>query len=313
MREISNLYAFLKVVEKKSFTAAASVLNSSTSSISKKITQLEHDVGAKLLNRSTHGMANLTEAGSVYYGRVRKIIHELEVAKESVRDVAQSLQGTLRVHLTPGTGVRIAVPAIVQFMKAYPSISVEISVRPEDYDILRQGFDVSIRSVSLNDPDVNYATIEVRELVKSQYVICASPLYLQKFGTPSHPRELANHNCLVSIRQPSPQKWWFRNGRKKFAVKVQGTLVADNWAVIYEAAKGGLGIARMLTLNPAAETSAELQTLFPDQVISDRSVRALIPRMRPTPRKIEVFLTFLAEELQRQARDMQPPLQQIAS
>jgi DNA-binding transcriptional LysR family regulator len=302
MEEISGLYAFLKVVEKASFTAAASDLNCSTSSISKRITQLEHVLGAKLLNRSTHGMANLTEAGAAYFERVRKIIYELESAKESIKDIAQSLQGTLKVHMTPGTGIRLALPAILQFMKTYPSLSVEISVQPHAYDILRQGFDVSIRSVGVNEPDINYATIQARELVKAQYIICASPSYFERYGKPSHPRELAKHNCLVSARQPSSHKWWFRNGHKKFAVKVQGTLLADNWAVVYEAAKAGMGIARMLCINPALELSRDLQPVFSDMVVSDRSVWALVPRMQPLPRKIEVFLSFLTEELRQQSR-----------
>jgi DNA-binding transcriptional LysR family regulator len=301
MEEIGDLYAFIKVIEKKSFTAAASALNCSTSSISKKITQLEHAVGAKLLNRSTHGMANLTEAGMIYFGRVRKIIYELESAKESARDVGQSLQGTLKVHITPGTGLRIAVPAILQFMKSYPSLSVDISVRPESYDILRQGFDVSICNISPNDPGINYSMVEARELVKAQYAICASPSYFEKFGRPSHPRELTQYNCLVSIRQPSPQKWWFRLGRKKFAVKVQGTLVADNGAVVYEAAKAGMGIARILRVNSSPGPTRDLEPIFSDLVVSDRTIHALIPRMRPLPRKIEAFVAFMTEELQRRA------------
>lgn len=302
MKEISNLYAFLKVVEKKSFTAAASALNSSTSSVSKKIAQLEHDVGAKLLNRSTHGMANLTEAGDTYFGHVRKIVHELEVAKETVRDVAHSLQGTIKVHITPGTGIRVAMPAIIKFMKTYPTIAVDVSVLPEHYDILRQGFDVSIRSNSINDPDINYATIEARELVRARYVICASPSYFEKCGKPTHPRELVDHNCLVSIREPSPQKWWFRIGRRKFAVKVRGTLVADTSTVIYEAAKAGLGIARMLNVSPTVEAGTDLQPIFSDMAVSDRSVWALIPRMQTIPRKTQAFLTFLTEDLRQRSR-----------
>lgn len=300
MDEISNLSAFIKVVEKGSFTAAAIALNCSTSSISKRINQLEHAVGATLLNRSTHGNANLTEAGSAYFSRVRTIIRELESARESVKSVSDSLQGSLKVHLTPGTGQRLALPAILRFIKAYPSLSVEISVSPESYDILHRGFDVSIHSGGKNDEELSQATIEARELVEARYVICASPSYFERFGKPATPQELESHNCLVSVRQPSPHKWWFRMGYKKFAVSVHGNLVADNWTTIYEAAKAGLGIARMLCLNPKADLG-NLEPIFPDLTVSDRSVWALTLRMQPLPRKIEVFLAFLTEELRREA------------
>lgn len=301
MDEISNLSAFIKVVEKGSFTAAAYALNCSTSSVSKRINQLEHAVGATLLNRSTHGYANLTEAGSAYFNRVRSIIHELESAKESVKNVAESLQGTLKVHLTPGTGVRLALPSVLQFVKAYPSLTVEVSVRPESYDILHQGFDVSIHSGGKNDDELGYTTIEARELVEARYVICASPAYFEKHGMPTDPRELSNHNCLVSVLQPSSHKWWFKSGHKKFAVNVQGNFMADNWTTVYDAAKAGLGIARMLCVNPDLDLDGSLQPIFTDMVVSDRSVWALTPRMRPLPKKIELFLSFITQELRQKA------------
>jgi DNA-binding transcriptional LysR family regulator len=300
MNEISNLSAFVKVVEKESFTAAAFALNSSPSSVSKKINQLEHEVGAKLLNRSTHGMVSLTEAGAIYFERVSRIIYDLESAKESVRDAAQSLQGKLKVHITPGTGLRIALPAILNFMKAYPSILVEISARPEVYNVLQQGFDVSVHSGSVHDSGISDASVEARELVKALYTICASPSYFEKHGKPAHPRDLATHNCLVSARQHSPDKWSFRIGQEKLSVNVRGSLVADNWTIIYEAAKAGLGIARMLHLNSILEPDGLLDPIFSNLVISDRSVWALIPRMDPVPRKIDLFLKFLSEEMQRQ-------------
>ena len=224
-----------------------------------------------------------------------------------LRDVAQSLQGTLKIHITPGTGLRIALPAIVQFMKNCPSLTVDISVRPESYDILAEGFDVSIRSIGISERDINYATIDARELAKAQYLICASPSYFEKHGKPSDPRELTRHNCLVSIRQPSPQKWWFRRGRKRFAVKVQGTVVADSWPVVYEAAKAGVGIVRMLCVSSMiTEASAGLDPIFSDMIISDRSIWALVPRMRPLPRKVDVFLSFLSEEFRRQSPTNSP-------
>ena len=301
MDEISNLSAFIKVAEKGSFTAAALALNCSTSSISKRINQLEHAVGATLLNRSTHGHASLTEAGTTYFKRVRTIIQELESAKESVKNVADSIQGVLKVHLTPGTGQRLVLPAILQFAKAYPAVAVEVSVRPENFDMLHQGFDVSIHSGGKTDDELSHATVEARELVEAQYVICASQSYFEKFGKPTEPRELETHNCLVSMRQPSSHKWWFRVGHKKFPVNVHGNFVADNWTTVYEAAKAGLGIARMLCVNPRSDLAGLLEPIFSDSVVSDRSVWALTLRTKPIPRKIDTFLKFLTEELRRTA------------
>lgn len=296
MDEIANMTAFVKVVETASFTAAAFALNCSTSSISKKINRLEYDVGAKLINRSTHGL-NLTEAGAIYLERARKILYEIESARDSVQEVTQSLSGTLKVHMTPGTGIRIALPAVLQFIKSYPTLSVEISVRPDVIDILRLGFDVSILSAGIGDAMVNHSGVEARELSRARYLICAAPAYFQRYGKPTHPQELAEHNCLISMRQSSPHKWWFRNGRKRFAVNVHGNLVADDWTIIYEATLAGLGISRVLNLPADLQPNGQLEPIFSDMLTSDRAVWAVVPRLRPMPRKIDLFLKFLSERL----------------
>lgn len=300
MDAISNMAVFVKVVEKESFSAAASILNCSPSSISKRINQLEYEVGAKLLNRSTHGFLNLTEAGQVYLERARKIIYEIENARDSVREVTEALRGTLKIHLTPGTGLKIALPVVLEFMKEYPSLSVEISIRPESVDILRFGFDVSIRSGSVEISEVSFAGVETRQLAGAQYTICAAKSYFERYGKPSHPHDLASHNCLISSRQRSPDRWWFRSGQKKFAVKVQGTLVADHWTVIYEAAQAGLGIARVLQVSPTSGAIGKLETIFEDMMVPDRALWALVPCMQPMPKKIDLFVSFVSEALRRQ-------------
>lgn len=302
MDAINNMTVFVRVVEKESFTAAANVLNCSTSSISKRINQLEHDVGAKLLNRTTHSVLSLTEAGKIYFERARRIIYEIESAKESVLELTQSLNGTLKVHMTPGTGLTIALPAVIEFMKTYPSLTVEVSIKPEVIDILRMGFDVSIRSGAIEEDDINLASIDAHRLSKAQYAIAASPEYLSRRGRPVHPTDLVKHNCLISSRQHSPTRWWFWQEHKKFSVEVSGTLFADNWSVIYDAARSGLGIARLLQIHPAQHKFESLEILFPHLTIPDRVIWALTPHMRPMPKKISVFLDFMRAVFTKEAQ-----------
>lgn len=301
MDELSNLSAFLKVVERGSLTSAAAALHCSASTISKRIKQLEHSVGATLLNRSTHGKARPTEAGQAYFDQVRTIIRELENARESVRSVTDSLEGQLRVHLTPGTGQMVIMPLIFRFMREHPALHVMVSIRPDEHDVLHRGFDLSIHSKDARAGDIGYTSIEARELVKVDYVICAAPAYLAEHGRPVRPEELADHNCLVSIRQPSPHQWWFRRDGAEYAVDVSGTLEADNWTTVHEAALAGLGIVRMMRIGGVPDPQATgLVPLFADDVVSGRSIWALMHRMQPTPRKIQVFLDFLKAQLQAQ-------------
>lgn len=301
MDDLANLSAFLKVVEKGSLTGAAAALNCTTSTISKRIKQLEYRVGATLLNRSTHGNVRTTEAGIAYFERVRTVMHDLDSARQVVRDVVGSMEGRIKVHITPGTGHVIVLPSILNFMKEYPAIEIEMSVQPEDYDVLSKGFDVTISSKGADAEDIGYTSIDARELVEAQYVICASREFLKEHGTPQQPEDLKNFNCLVSNRQPSPSKWWFRRGFKKFGVEVSGTFECDNWLSVLEAAKAGIGIARMLRLNSNEDLGDDMVKLFSDQIVSQRGVYALTPKMVPTPRKIVVFLDFLVEDLKRRS------------
>lgn len=299
MDSISNMTVFVKVVERKSFTAAAQALNCSTSSISKRITQLEHDIGAKLLNRTTHSVLSLTEAGKVYFDHARRIIYDIELAKDSVLELTESLRGNIRVHMTPGTGLRLAMPVIMEFMKSFTDIAVEISILPEAVDILRMGFDVSIRSGAMDEDEFNLASIEARQLSQAKYAIYASPDYLARCGQPSAPEELVHHNCLISARQHSPTKWWFWRDHKKYPVYVNGTLVADNLTVIYEAARAGLGIVRILQLHPIRREFEELVPMFTNLTNPDRVLWAIAPNIRPRPRKVTVFLDFLTSAFAR--------------
>jgi DNA-binding transcriptional LysR family regulator len=305
MDDLANLSAFLKVVEKGSLTGAAAVLNCTTSTISKRIKQLEYTVGATLLNRSTHGNARTTEAGAAYFERVRTVMHDLESARQTVRDVIGSVGGRIKVHITPGTGHVIVLPSILSFMKDYPAIQIELSVQPEDYDVLSKGFDVTISSKGADSEDIGYTSVDARELTSAQYVICASREFLATNGTPEQPEDLQHFNCLLSNRQPSPRKWWFRRGFKKYAVEVSGTFESDNWLSVFEAAKAGIGIARMLRLHSKEDLGDDMAKLFSDEIVSQRSVYALTPRMQPTPKKIDVFLNYLAAGLKRKSN---PPI-----
>lgn len=295
--DIGDLLAFVKVVEQEGFTAAAGALNCTTSSISKKINRLEHIVGAKLINRSTHSL-HLTEAGAAYFERTRKIITDLEDAQESVREVTNKLSGTLKIHMTPGAGQRLVLPWILEFMRRYPSLSIHVSDRSEAANILRAGFDVSIQSAAATGIECPPG-VEARELSRAGFLIYGSRSYFERNGRPSEPHALVDHNCLISQRQRSADRWWFTDGKKKFAVNVRGNLVTDDWAVIYDAIRAGLGIGRLLNLSasPRFVPSGDLEAIFTDCVPADRVLWALVPSVRPMPRKIQVFVDFLAKGL----------------
>ena len=287
------LSTFVKVIEKGSFIAAAVEMNASPSWISKKVARLENEVGTRLLNRSTHDLS-LTESGEIFYQHAVRILYDVERAVDSVHDVGDRLSGTIKMHVTPGTGHRIVLPLIFTFMQEHPDLSIDVTVRAEVVDIVQHGLDLSIRSGGASDSKTRYASIESRHLGEARYDILASPAYFATFGKPESPRRLVDHNCLIHANQSSAHEWTFNEAEGSYTVRVDGNLVVDDWSVIYEAARAGLGIARLVGVASTKPRLDEgLEVIFADSVKADRVIWAFFPYTRPVPRKIDVLLRYL--------------------
>ena len=123
------------------------------------------------------------------------------------------------------------------------------------------------------------------------------PAYFRRHTRPKEPRDLAQHDCLLYFSQPSYDKWWFTDGKRRYGVAVKGHFRANDWAAIYEAAQNGLGIARILAFEAQARAADKLQILFEKETWCDRAIWAVYPRAQATPRKVTAFLNFLAAEL----------------
>ncbi len=284
---------FIRVVEKGSFSAAAMELNLTPSAISKQISRLEAEVGVRLINRSTHEF-NLTEAGKIYYERCLKILHEIDQARDAAQEANTTLSGTLKIHVTPGTGRLMVLPHLNQFLRGHPHLTVELHVEPDYVDVLQRGLDLSIRSGTDDDANLRYSSIEARELAPVKYRICASPEYFARMGKPKHPRDLVKHHCIVYTSQPSSNRWWFIEKNKRYAVDVAGCLRADDWAAVLNATLDGVGIARFLSLEAQKHVLNErLETVFEAETVCERRLWAFYPRTHHLPRKVTAFLDYV--------------------
>jgi DNA-binding transcriptional LysR family regulator len=273
-------------------------MNSSPSWISKKVARLESEVGKRLLNRSTHELS-LTEAGEIFYGHAVRILYDVERAVDSVHDIGERLSGTIKLHVTPGTGHRIILPLLFAFMREHPELAIDLTMRAEVVDVVQHGLDLSIRSGGADDSESRYASIESRKLGAARYEILASPGYFAKFGKPENPRALIDHNCLIHANQPAAHEWSFADAEGPFVVRVHGNVIVDDWSVIYEAARAGLGIARLVGVAAQMVRPDDgLEAVFADAVKADRFIWAFFPHARPLPRKLDALLTFLGANLQ---------------
>ena len=289
MENISDIVVFVHVVEKQSFTAAARELALSPSAVSRHISHLEQSLGVQLIKRSTRRLV-LTDIAVDFYEQCTRIIRDLEKARDMASAHTMEVKGTLRVHATLGLGQRLVAPAVREFLSHYPELNIDLIIGSRAANLLEAGYDVVIRSAQMND-----SSLATRELSPVQYFICATPGYLAKRGTPKLPQDLKDHNCLVHSGQTQAAEWRFAGDGETISVMVSGNLRTNNGIALYEAVKGGLGIARLPGYAVNEDFRAgNLVPLFPNLVGWGRGIKAFYPRTAHQPLRVRVFLDFLA-------------------
>ncbi|WP_448205482.1 LysR family transcriptional regulator [Azospirillum sp. sgz302134] len=290
MDRLDDMLAFIKVVDTKSFTAAAERLNLSKSVVSRRIAELENRLGARLLNRTTRKLS-LTEVGQAYYERCTRIIADLEEAEQAVADLHSAPRGRLRVNAPVSFGYKHLAPAVAEFLERHPSIEIEMDLNDRYVDLIDEGYDLAVRIGRLRD-----SSLIAKRLAPARAVVCASPSYLETHGTPSVPEDLASHNCLIYTNVPTAEQWQFRVDGEVRSVRVSGSLRANNGDLLCAAAVAGVGIAALPTfLCGDALASGALKCLLLDCYSLESNVYAVYPQNRHLSPKVRVFVDFLAE------------------
>jgi len=302
MRDQLSMEVLVCVVEKGSFSAAGHALNLTPSAISKHVSRIEKELGVSLVNRSTHELS-LTEAGKIYHAHCVKILREIARARDAAREASAALGGTLKLHLTPGlTARQFVLPSLRRFLPKHPDLTVDVTMALESIDVVEEGFDLAIRSDTSKDIGRGNGSVEYREIARCKYLICASKAYFRRHSKPKQPLDLVHHDCLLFVGQPSFDRWWFTDGRRKYGVAVKGHFRANDWMAIYEAALAGLGVARIQALEGRPPPIARgLEVIFENESVCDRAVWALYPRARHLPIKVSTFLEHLSAELKANA------------
>jgi len=229
---------FACVVEHKSFTGAANALGLSKATISKAVTRLETQVGAPLFHRTSRRLA-LTESGAKLVEHARAILAEGQAAEEAARDEASEPVGLIRLAVPMSFGLSHVGPAVAEFLCEYRGISIDMHLSDAKVDLIGEGFDIGLRIASLPD-----SSLRARKLRDVRGYIVASPEYLERMGTPRHPGELGEHECLRYSLLSTPELWRFTNAKgEEAAVRPNGRLRANNADVMLHSLRSGHGIA----------------------------------------------------------------------
>lgn len=290
MDAIGVIPVFIAVIEYKGFSAAADHLGLTKSAVSKRISQLEAHLGAKLLHRTTRKLS-LTEAGEQYYVHALKAQTAAQDAVDCVAQLQGEPQGKLRIHAPMSFGHLHVSPLIPEFLTRYPKISVDLVLDDKAVDLVEQGVDVAIRSGEL--PNSN---LIARKLAPGNSMVCASPEYLDKHGAPSHPSKLTEHNCLLFSYSDNANQWHFSNDKESSHVEVSGNYQANNSEALRQALLKGFGVARLPTFIAGEDIKAgRLVNLFPDYHMPHKDIYALYIARQYLPKKVRVFLDFTIE------------------
>jgi DNA-binding transcriptional LysR family regulator len=290
----AEMNAFVRVAERGSFAAAAADLGLTPSALSKLVTRIEDRLGVRLLTRTTRKLA-LTAEGELFVARSRDILASIEAAEAEVTAASERPRGHLRISVGTAVAKQILGPALPVFLGRYPDITAELHVSDRQVDLVAEQIDVAIRSGALGD-----STLVARKVGEATRVICASPLYLEKHGTPRVPADLLQHNCLT-LPGPAWSQWPFHTHEGINRLAVSGTFTSDNADLLLDMAVAGLGIARLadFMVARALRDGALVRLLVDSHVPESFPIHALtVPGRHRAPR-IRAFVDFLAEEFGR--------------
>ena len=293
MDALSDIAVFVQVVESGSFTAAADRLGVSKSVVSKYVSRLEERLGARLLNRTTRRLS-LTEVGSVFYERSREGLATIEDAELEVSRLQSRPSGTLKLNTPMSFGVMHVAPALPEFLRAYPDVSVDVSLDDRKVDVIEEGFDLSVRISELPD-----SSLVARRLATCRHAVVAAPEYLETHGAPGHPEDLVRHNVISYRYQDSVRSWLFRGpDGGSITVPVSGRLQMNNSLALREAMLAGVGIARTPTFLAGEDIRAgRLVPLLTEYDALEVSIFLVYPQRRHLSPKVRAFMEFMAERI----------------
>ena len=289
--DFEGLAIFAKVVELRSFAAAAGELSLSKATVSKAVTRLEERLGARLFNRTSRRLA-LTDAGQKLSERAARLLADGEAAENEALAQSMSPRGLVRFAVPMTFGVRMVAPILPQFLEQYPDVSIDLHLGDAMVDLIGEGFDMGLRIASLPD-----SSLIARRLCAMPRYTVAAPAYLKRYGRPTHPMHLAQHRCLGYAYLSTAGVWNYTNAKgEQASVRPAGPLRVNNGEALMPALLAGLGIADVPEFIVGdAIASGEVEVILKDWKQTEGAVHLVMPPGGPRPARVEVLADFLAK------------------
>jgi DNA-binding transcriptional LysR family regulator len=287
-RALEELAAFVAVVEANGFTAASRSLGARKATLSQRLSNLEGRLGVRLLVRTTRSI-RLTDEGRVYFEHARRALAAVRDAEASVASAESQPSGVLRLSIPTSMADALFDGVVAPYMARHPDVAVHLDASMRRIDLVQEGFHLAVRLGPLEDSE-----LIVRRLGVTTGGYYASPSYLQRCGTPAHPKELVNHRVIAVPRSSEPVTWDFVLNGKRRSVVVRTRLLVNNLELAARAAAAGFGIARTPRhfIQPFLNSHRVVRILR-EWSPPDAEVFAVMPPGGPLVPKTRVFVDML--------------------
>ena len=288
LEDLATMALFAEVVERRSFTAAAAAAGMAKATVSRRIADLERQVGTRLLQRTTRRVTP-TDEGRRLFERCARLIEVAKEATDVLSDVRGTPAGVLRVSAPVAFAHLHLTGAVVDFLRLYPDVEFQLLPRSGPSNLVQDELDVAVRVGVPND-----ASLVARRLAMDVVVAAASRAYLKAHGTPQTMRDLENHSVLRLSWEAMQPGWRFRGRPSRGGLRLHGSLVSSDAGVVCEAAAQGLGIAVLpsFVLSPLVR-SGRLVRILEDVRIADMPISIVYTARRNMPRRVRALVDFL--------------------
>lgn len=292
MNRLESMAVFIEVVEAGSLSAASRKLKMPLPTVSRKISELEAYIKARLLNRSTRKLT-LTDAGKTYLASCKRILEDVSEAERAASGEYSAPTGELIITAPIVFGRLHVVPITTEFLKAYPDVQVRLILGDRSLNLLEDHIDLAVRIGEL--PDSNLIATRVGMISE---VVCASPEYYAKRGIPKRPQDLAKHECITFTGLMSPDNWTFKTDQSELSVPIRSRLVVNTAEAAIDAAVRGTGVTRVLSYQIESSVRVgQLVTALKKYEPAPVPISLVYTSQRLLPLKLRAFIDFAAPRL----------------
>jgi DNA-binding transcriptional LysR family regulator len=293
MDRFQEMASFVAVVDAGSFIRAAELSDLSKAAVSRHLNDLEHRLGVRLLHRTTRRLS-LTAEGQAFYSRCKELLASVEEAESEITSQSGAPSGLLRVNAPLTFGVLHLAPLWGQFADLYPKVSLDVTLGDRVVDLVDEGYDLAVRITAMTGP-----MLVSRKLASTRVVLCASPTYLLKHGTPMHPSELASHRTVAYTYWSGRDEWEFTGPNGPVSVNVNACIHANNGDTCRLAALEHQGIILQPTFIVGEDLErGTLVELMPQFRSIELGIHAVYPTRKFLPLKVRRLIDFLADAFQ---------------